>query len=912
MDAAVPFALVAAVQLLSLAASLGLAAAAGAAAYRRGSRGLLVAGGLLLAAAHLLTGALLGDTGGGTAFAVVRAAGYLLVGLGSGGLAVAPVAALGVVVPLGAQPAAATVAAVSAVVATALSRRLHRPGAALLTVGLGLSAVTEMLATAARTSPGAAVTLLTLRGLAALAFLAFVVRLIESSLLAKVVAAILAAVLVLALGTAFIVGSVATGALTRDSERRLADVATGQVDIFGNDKQTSLSLARVLATCEPAQAKICAAQLGAANANAPVIGLVCGVKDPACLPGGASVPSLARDPVALASLRGSGAVREVLTSTDRAEVATLDVLLGKRPTLVALGVAPVFENRSGAPHRPDAAAVYAVRIDADRMRSIRDTTGFGATLYLSGHDVASSLPGKARTLLDRELARLRVEQTLRDDPSRDGVSLTAEGSRPGVRYQAIRAEDDSLVGVLALSADSNVILATERHVLSSLFVGTIAIALLVGLLAVALGRRIVRPVTELTVAASRVRRGDLDVRTDVRSGDELGLLSRTFDAMTASLASSNESLRRAAADEAALRTRLETIVDSIADGLVTTDGKDRVAGINGAALDLLGVAEDTLLGRPVAEVLAGTATSGEPLLGPLGEARLERTGRLVRPDGGTVPVALAATPLHTEQGHVIVVRDMRREHEIERMKTEFLSNVSHELRTPLTPIRGYAEILQRRPDLPAEKTTMYAGSILESSVRMSRVVDLLVDVASLEAGRVVPDRRAVPVGTFVDDRLAAWRKREPGREFRRRVAARLPDVLVDPAWVGKAYDELVDNAVKYSSGPVVLSASLSETAPDRVRLTVRDTGQGIPEDQRASLFTPFEQVDGSATRTVGGLGLGLSFVRRVADDFGLDVVVESTLGKGSAFSLEVPSAGAVRPAPRRRVATPRAPKRRPR
>jgi PAS domain S-box-containing protein len=915
MDAAVPFALVAAVQLLSLAAALGLAAAGGAAAYRRRSRGLLVGGALLLATAHGLTGALLGDTGGGTAFALVRAAGYVLVGLGAAGLALAPLSALaaaplaGVVVPLGATPPAATVAAAGAAVATLLSRRLHRPGATLLTGALALSVVTEVLAGPARTSPAAAVTLLALRGVAALAVLAFVVRLIENSLLAKVVAAILAGVLGLALGTAFIVGSVATGTLNRDSENRLSDVARGQIEILANDKQSSLALARVLAKCEPAQFAICTAQLGATGS--PIVGLVCGLKDPKCLPNGAAIPNLRDDPVAIRSLKSSGAVTEVLASRDDSKAVTLDVLLGRTPSLIALGVAPVYEQANAGPRRPDAAAVYAVRIDANRIKSIRRTTGFAATLYLSGHREASTLPDPRAAVLDRELRRLRVEETLRDDPQRAGVSVTAEGSRPGVRYEAIRAEDDSLVGVLALSAESDVILATERRVLSSLFVGTIAIALLVGLLAVALGRRIVRPVTELTVAASRVRRGDLDVRTDVRSGDELGVLSRTFDAMTASLASSNESLRRAATDEAALRGRLETIVDSIADGLVTTDDRDRVAGINGAGLDLLAAAEETLLGRPVAEVLAGVATSGEPLLaGPLGADRLERTGRLTRPDGGTVPVTLAATPLHGERGHVIVVRDMTREHEVERMKTEFLSNVSHELRTPLTPIRGYAEILQRRPDLPAEKTTMYAGSILESSVRMSRVVDLLVDVASLEAGRVVPDRRPVPVGAFVDERLAAWRRREPSREFRRRVAARLPDVVIDPAWVGKAFDELVDNAVKYSAGPVTISASLSDTL-GRVRLTVRDSGQGIPDDRRASLFTPFEQVDGSATRTVGGLGLGLSFVRRVADDFGLDVVVESTLGKGSAFSLEVPADAATRPArpaPRRRAPAARSPK----
>lgn len=905
MDAAVPFALVAAVQLLALAAALGLAVAGGAVAYRRTSRVYVVAGGVLLAAAHGLTGALLGDTAGDR-FALMRAVAYLLIAAGAGGLATAGMSA--VVVPLGAAGAPAAFAAIAAMAAGGFARRAKRTGRDLLVAAFGLTAVSEVLAPGARTSSATAVAMLVLRGLAALAVLAFVARVVEDSLLGKVVSAILAAVLGLALGTALIVGSVATGSLDRDSQARLSEVAGGQVQILQDEKQTSLSLAQVLAGCGKAGAA-CDRELRATTSRPVITGVVCGA-DPACakqIPGGAQFDNLP-DGVARAALRRSAAVREVLNATDGHPVATLDLLLGRSPSVIALGVVPIAVQ--SGPRKPYAVAVYATRMDADTVASIAVATEFAATLYIDGHRVATTLDDpRQAAVIDRELDRQRVVERLAD-PRTAGVSVAAEGRRPGVRYEAIRSEDGDLLGVLALSAESDVILATQRRVLSSLFLGTVAIALLVGLLAVALGRRIVRPVTALTLAAGRVRRGDLDVRTEVRSSDELGVLSRTFDAMTASLAASNDSLVRAAADEAALRGRLETVVDSIADGLLTTDARDRVVGVNRAALDLLAAAEDDVVGRPVADVLSGVGANGEPLLGRLGARRTDNVGQLDRLDGGRVPVALAATPLRDEEGHVVVVRDMTREHDIERMKTEFLSNVSHELRTPLTPIRGYAEILQRRSDLPPEKTTMYAAQILESSVRMSRVVDLLVDVAALEAGRVEPQVMPVPVGDFVDERLAHWRQREPGREFRRRVAARLPKVLVDPTWVGKAYDELVDNAVKYSTGPVTLAAAFGDD-PGRVRLTVRDAGEGIPDDRRTALFTPFEQVDGSATRSVGGLGLGLSFVQRVAEDFGLDVVVESTVGKGSAFSLEVPAVASVAPGPaaaRRRPAARRAPK----
>src|SRR5205823_6554574 len=152
------------------------------------------------------------------------------------------------------------------------------------------------------------------------------------------------------------------------------------------------------------------------------------------------------------------------------------------------------------------------------------------------------------------------------------------------------------------------------------------------------------------------------------------------------------------------------------------------------------------------------------------------------------------------RGAVIVLRDMRREREIERLKTEFLSNVSHELRTPLTPIRGYAEILKRRPDLKRHQIAAYVDTILDSSVRMARVVDLLVDVAALEAGRVSAAPRPVKIGAYIDERLDLWRSRVPQRatDLKRRVATGLPAVAIDPVWVGKALDEIIDNALKYS------------------------------------------------------------------------------------------------------------------
>src|SRR4029077_1551617 len=104
-----------------------------------------------------------------------------------------------------------------------------------------------------------------------------------------------------------------------------------------------------------------------------------------------------------------------------------------------------------------------------------------------------------------------------------------------------------------------------------------------------------------------------------------------------------------------------------------------------------------------------------------------------------------------------------REDDVERMKTEFLANVSHELRTPLTPIRGYAELLSRRTDLSGDQVRQFIDEILTSTARMSRVVELLVDVAALEAGRVAPEQAKASVRTLIDGRLQVWKSTYPER-----------------------------------------------------------------------------------------------------------------------------------------------------
>jgi signal transduction histidine kinase len=276
-----------------------------------------------------------------------------------------------------------------------------------------------------------------------------------------------------------------------------------------------------------------------------------------------------------------------------------------------------------------------------------------------------------------------------------------------------------------------------------------------------------------------------------------------------------------------------------------------------------------------------------------------------------VPVVISASPLRSGAGRlngaVFVIRDMRREREIDQMKTEFIANVSHELRTPLTPIKGYGDLLATR-SLDGERVQRFGSEIAIAARQLERIVDQLVQFATIAAGRLRLATEPVPAGELVDAAMARWNDRLDERHgLTKRVVASLPAIQVDRRTMDMALDELIDNAVKYSpdGGRIRLSAAGGENGHTGwVTVTVQDDGVGVPPDRVESIFDDFSQGDGSATRRFGGLGLGLALVSRVVRAHGGELSCESRPGRGTKMSMRLPvaeSAPARPPTTRRRI-----------
>jgi PAS domain S-box-containing protein len=263
----------------------------------------------------------------------------------------------------------------------------------------------------------------------------------------------------------------------------------------------------------------------------------------------------------------------------------------------------------------------------------------------------------------------------------------------------------------------------------------------------------------------------------------------------------------------------------------------------------------------------------------------------LRKDGTEVPIEIGLNPLHTPAGAFVLssIVDLSQRHEIDRIRTDFVSTVSHELRTPLTSISGSLGLLQSGAlgALP-EKAAAMVQIAYKNSGRLVRLINDILDVGKLEADQLVLQMVSVPLADLLQQSVEANASYAEKYGVRFVLDAASGDrVMVDPDRLMQVVTNLLSNAAKFSPAGADVRIRL-RPGPTAIRIEVEDSGPGIPEDFKGRIFEKFAQADASTTRRFEGSGLGLSIARKLTEAMGGTIGFSTVLGRGTIFYLDLP------------------------
>ncbi len=489
-----------------------------------------------------------------------------------------------------------------------------------------------------------------------------------------------------------------------------------------------------------------------------------------------------------------------------------------------------------------------------------------AARRLAGGDPESTRLVEARVAvqdrlreLDRRPSNLREARSDRRDraaATRDARALTNDLA---ARQQDRRVEAGDRVADDTRTAALTIALAGLLALLAALF------------LVRDLAGRMRRPLDELVVATRRLAGGDLSGRVHSRGPRELRALGDSFNGMADDL----RGARRRIEDE---RRKLATTIASLGDGVVVCDREGVVTAFNPRAAALI---PELRVGQP-----AGSGKNPLPSLEEAleGEVMLEHAERTV---------AVTAAALETGGGGTVwTMRDISERARLERMKSDFVAAASHELRSPLTSIKGFVELLSRSEEL-SSKQRESVDVIRISTDRLVDLVEDLLEVARIEAGRIAIDLRPIDLAhvanqaiTLMEPRLAEKRQR-----LELAIEPSLPFAYADAARVQEIVENLLTNAHLYTGEAGEIRVSCGADGPETVALAVADTGRGMTREELSHAFDRFYR-GVQESELAPGTGLGLWIVKSLVELQHGSIEVTSEPGAGSTFVVRLPSAGA--------------------
>lgn len=439
-------------------------------------------------------------------------------------------------------------------------------------------------------------------------------------------------------------------------------------------------------------------------------------------------------------------------------------------------------------------------------------------------------------------------------------------------------------GAIFVFQTLDVIDQTKAETTKIIFVAAAIAILLTTIFAFFLSTRITAPLIQMRKAVAGISKGDFVTELPVVSKDEIGDLALAFNRMGKDLQFHIQALRQE-------KEQLSSIVKSMADGVLTLTRNGEIIISNPPAEHFLQdwlFEEDTSIDVDQKDVLPNQLKS---LLSKVIESEEGLTQELNIQGRDWV---MLMTPLYDNsfvRGAVAVIRDMTEERQLDKLRKDFISNVSHELRTPIALMQGYSEaIVDDIAESKLEKNEL-AQIIHEESLRMSRLVNELLDIGRMEAGHIELNIEEVNIYDFIERILKKFSNMAEEENIELKLTHLVDQEYVhfDPDRIEQVLTNLIDNAITHTRKSGFVHIKVNSQAK-LLTIDVEDNGSGIPEDDLSFIFERFYKADKSRQRVTKkkGTGLGLAIAKHLVTAHEGTISVKSKLNEGTTFSFKIP------------------------
>ncbi len=362
----------------------------------------------------------------------------------------------------------------------------------------------------------------------------------------------------------------------------------------------------------------------------------------------------------------------------------------------------------------------------------------------------------------------------------------------------------------------------------------------------------------------------------------------------------NEQVRNIEED----KMRFLEILNNIGDGVITVNDKGEIVYVNKQTVDLLGFTPEEMIGEYVWKKIAMVNQNGQELdiaarpirMALFTRKRIYENTHLYRSkDGRLIPVAVTATPLVIRGlvvGGVDVFRDITKERQIDRMKTEFISLASHQLRTPLSATKWFAELILDDTKNMNEEQVGLIRNIYTSNQRMIDLVNALLNISRIESGRIIIDPKPTDLRKLVEEVIVELtpKIRDKKHNVILSIHEGLPEIRIDPKLIRNVYMNLLTNSIKYTREGGEITVMISKRDEEIVS-QVSDNGLGIPENQKQHIFEKFFRSSNIIKVETDGTGLGLYLAKSIVESSGGRIWFESEEYKGTTFWFTLPLRG---------------------